>query len=223
MTGQSENTWIRRAIATGSVSGMMAFAWTHAILPWGIPLATPLIVGLVARAQGLLWTETIVYALVAFASITVGLLRFDEWRERRRVAGKLVLTDPMIGVRRQSPEVGPASALKFGFNLISKAVFPIEFRIDSIRTHAGNLHNANPIYHLRDLTIPETGTAFFWDDEIAIEHPIIDRQVDCRIETGISYGRRGNLKYALIKKWVLHVKFDENGLPLGISQWSEIK
>ncbi len=222
MTNRTKDGWLPRAVATGSVSGMIAFVWTHAVLPWVVPIATPLAVGLVARTEGLPWTQTVVASLISFASIAHGLLRFDEWRDRRRVADKLALLDPMIGVRRTAPDTGPATALRLGFNLVSKATFPIEFRVAQVRTLAGNLQNPNPTYSTRALTTPVLGTAFFWDDEIAIEHPILDRQVDCRVEASLVYGRAGNLKHKMTKNWILHAKFDDKGLPAGAAQWSEV-
>ena len=115
---RSSQSWIAREIAAGSLKAIGYQVTITYVLPLGLTLVT----ALTGYLQGLPWMYILVGTALMFAGVTTGLVRFDEWVERRRVKGKLTLS----GVNAARDVRGPG--LVFGVTLANEAAVPIEFR-----------------------------------------------------------------------------------------------
>ncbi len=58
-----------------------------------LPIAAPIGVGVMGWLQDIPWFYLCVGVGLLFAAVSTGLLRFDEWRYRNRVADKLTFNE----------------------------------------------------------------------------------------------------------------------------------
>ncbi len=100
---ESSEGWIRRAIASGALKAIVQ----HFVATTVIPLGVPVLTGYLAYMEGQPWSYIVLFASVAFGGVTTGLVKFDDWRERRRVNGKLHLVSAYAGPSLTDPAVAP--------------------------------------------------------------------------------------------------------------------
>ena len=145
-------------------------------------------------------------AMAAFAFVTNGLLRFDEWRLRRRVADKLSLSSIICGRNIRG------AGIFFGVSLNNSAQFAVEFEVKRLSTRIGNLVPLETKFDVKRVTIPPNGSGFFNDHVIAIDNPSKPGTLQGFIEYEFAYGQSGPLKYSLSGKKQVIVSFNNEGL-----------
>lgn len=153
------------------------------------------------------WPSTAMYlaAIFTFAATATGLLRFDEWRQRRRVEDKLIFSGPYVGINK-SEDGKSISAAQIGALLQNTATFPISYKVTRIRTSADN-------------TIPSSGTLNTYDAVVQAGTVSIfrDLPIDCKVpkaamegtlEIELLYGRPGREKYPILQNITLSLRYD---------------
>src|SRR5690348_5800419 len=88
MTQESEESFGKSVAKEAALGVVKAFTY-HAITVWVIPTGLVAITAYLGYLQGLPWMYIAVGTGLMFAAVTTGLVRFDEWRDRRRTEGKL--------------------------------------------------------------------------------------------------------------------------------------
>ncbi len=202
--------WFGKEVAGGSIRAVVFYITTKYILPLGAPIVTA-IIGL---RSGLPWFWIWLGALAAFAFISTGLLRFDEWLARRRVEGKLFLLQP-----------GAVTVLNQGYALgvqfHNSAVFPIEVEIIELRTQ---LNNKVPTKRVgsKKMVVQPNVSGWFYDYPIDFEPPK-PGSAEGTLEAKIKYGLVGSqLKYELEEKKQITARFDEEGKWAGNAIWTDM-
>lgn len=218
--------WIKRGWAAakgtaGLYSVLSSELFKVYIMPWLMGAAV--VIASFFDVIPIPYSAIITMAILSFAGAAHGLLRWDEWKAWRRVEHKLSFVSPQIAARRRDVNDGPVVGLSIGFVVTSQAAFPIEYEVVQIKTGAGTLHNPKPDKQRRKkFIVSPFGSGFYYDDEISIENPILNRLIDCDIEVKLRYGKPGNLRYDLARTWALHSRFDKDGLPINQPDVNEI-
>jgi hypothetical protein len=150
---------------------------------------------------------------VGFAAITHGLLRLDEWRERRRVEGRLAFNSAGVGKDARS------DGFVIGVHLVSSASFPIEFDIRDFRTRLGETV-PKQLHTPTKLIMPSLGLGWHNDHPIILSSLPKGETVEGFVEFEIFYGVPGRLKYKLQGKKRVIAVFNNEGLLTG-SNWQE--
>lgn len=143
-----------------------------------------------------------------FAAVTTGLVRFDEWREQRRIEGKLHFAEFRV-LRAVS-----ANGFVLGVGLKSDAGVQMEVDFSEIRTSLEDKVPKLKEFKKTRFTISPRDGVFFDDHPIDIPIPapgVLEATVDYRIK----YGPVGNPKYSLAVKKRASLSFDQNGAPKG--------
>lgn len=192
--------WFWKGIAGGTVSHIWS-VWILPTLPaFGASLMT-LLLGLLGHEIPLMyvWVAT----LAAFAFTATGVLRTDEWIERRRVDSKLSYANIELGLS-QTP-----GGVSLGFRLRSKAAFPLEFEVTEIRSRIANRvpsqqYNLSQVY-----LIPPEGDGWFRDAHIDVADLIqANSSLLGTIQFRVRYGRPGKRKFSLEGKKRIVLPFD---------------
>ena len=164
--------------------------------------------------QGLPWGYLSLGVLAAFALASHGLLRSDEWRDRRRVEGKLAFASVNVG--RDIKGKG----IIVGISLKSSAAFPLEFQVTEMRTSLGDKIPALE-HKARKVTLPATGAGWFNDNPIEIADPPRPGAIEGAIEFRVKYGLPGSsLKYSIPGKKQVVAAFNDDGLLIQ-GTWSD--
>lgn len=139
-----------------------------------------------------------------FASFSAGLLCFAGWRAMSRVEHKLTLRNMRHKPIFRADE--SLLAIQFGFNLSNSATYPIQFKIEDLRTIVtlqgvpNALYSPNKGYKDAEYTVDPHSTAFFDDYRIEIP-PAFTGLARGRLHCRLYYGKGGRLNYGLeIKK-----------------------
>jgi len=191
---------ISKEVALGAVK---AFA-SHAIAVWVIPIGLPVITVYLGYLQGLPWMYIAVGAGVMFAAASTGLVKFDEWRDRRRTDGKLHFSGLRIVIETAK------NGFCLGVDLRNDAGVQMEVDFTEIRTSLENIVPREKEYKRTRYTVEPHGGVFFDDYPIEIAAPkngALEANVDFRIK----YGPIGNPKYSLNVKKRASLAFDQNG------------
>lgn len=98
---------------------------------WLWPTISTLVLTVLSKLVGLPWGWMPVAGALAFEGITTGLLRFDEWRYRTKVEGKLIISNVYYSVRNFNSE---SVCMCLGFVFRNEATFPIVFNDISVET-----------------------------------------------------------------------------------------
>ena len=188
--------WVQRTSA--SIAGSLAGEF---IKTWILPLVGTGVGVLIGGVQGLPLFYLYVGGVFLFAAFSAGLLFFSGWRAINRVEHKLTL------LRVRHKPIFHASddsiiAVQFGFTLTNSAPYPIQFKIDDLRTILTLQGAPNPAYSPNierddaEYTVAPNSTAFFDDFRIPVPSHFVGlarAQLQCRL----SYGRNGRLIYHL--------------------------
>jgi hypothetical protein len=202
---KSDKNWIAREVFSGSIKAIGYQATITYVLPLGLAFVT----GLAGYLQGLPWMHILVGAGVMFGAITTGLVRFDDWRERRRIKGKLVV--PIVNAGRDTQ--GPGIVL--GVALLNEASFPLEWELTECRTRIQNRVPPNLPYRSTRITLGPKGEGFFNDHPIDIGTPPSPGTVEGFLEMSFKYGQPGKLKYDLAIKKQVVITFNDDGVFAG--------
>jgi hypothetical protein len=198
---KDEGSWLARNALAGSVRALAGHFTVTYILPIGLPLMTALI----GYVQGVSWMWVLVGGGLMFGGVTTGLVRFDDWRERRRVRDKLTFQRVLVG---RGVRYG---GVTLGMELASAASVPIEVQVREVRTRLKNVVPADS-FPTRSTIVSPRGLVGFNDHAIDIGEPPKGGTLDGSIEVKLVYGPKGErLKHSLhIKKGVV-VAFGATG------------
>jgi len=147
----------------------------------------------------------LVGSLVAVAATSVTLLRIDEYKDRRRVEGKLIFKGPHVGFGKDA-DGSKINVVQLGIQLQNNANFPISYIVRNIRTSV-------------DSTIPSSGQMLNWSGEISSgeinlfrDRPINLREPVCEapgeLEFELFYGLKGREKFPIAKKLNISLRYD---------------
>jgi|SRR5215472_6829090 len=206
----SDTRWLRRAIAAGSVKAIASQITLTYIIPLGLPLVT----AFAGYLQGLPWMYLLVGAGLMFGAVSTGLVRFDEWMDKRRVTDKLKFS----GVRMGKDIHG--SGYFLGVSFQSAADLSIEFEVQEMRTRLRNNVPEKTSYAQPKIVIPPRGIGWFDDHIIDIGPPPKPGTIEGFVECKVSYGRVGDRRCDLAVKKQVILSFNEDGL-LGPCSWND--
>ena len=195
------DNWIQKAVAGGAIGGVV-----KAFISWAIPIAGPVVtlwLGAYAPAT-FPWFIVWVSALVAFAATVGGMLLFDMWRQRRRVADKLRAEIVMPGVDVKV-ENGQAvvKSVQGKLSIVNRASFPLSYTADSIATrivgHA-HMYRVGSAFHNRGAVVDGETNTTFSDNPLDIPQGVADERFVAEVSFSLRYGHPGNEKYTIAKK-----------------------
>jgi hypothetical protein len=198
----TEGRLLARAAAGGAVKAVAQ----HVTLTYIIPLGLPLVTGYLAHLRGVPWDQVLLFGGIMFAAVAHGLVKFDDWFNRRRVKDKLVVGN----VRVLRDEAGPGIAL--GIELHNTAGFPVEFEGVDIRTKINNRVPPSIPYQRSNHTLQPDGVGQFDDHIIDFGDPPKPGTLEGFVEMEIRYGRPGRLRHTLIIKKHVVIVFNDDGL-----------
>ena len=173
-----------------------------------LPIAIPILVGVVGWSQDIPWFYLCVGVGLLFAAIPTGLLGFDEWRYRTRVADKLVFSNILVGKSLEDTEIGKSIVL--GFMVKNTARFPIKFKVAELNTQVKGFYPPKKKYEVKEFTVPPNESWLFNDYSIAIKgqpDEVFEGQIQCRLE----YGKPGRLNNVLDFKKKGFFQFNNKG------------
>ena len=180
-------------------------------------LWTPLATGagvVIGWLEQMPWFYVFIGATVIFAAVSSGLLRFDEWRDRRRVDGKFGFTSVIFGRNIKG------RGLILGLQFNNSAAFSLEFEVTEVRTRLGDKVPALEHKAIK-LTVPATGIGWYNDNPIELDNPPHPGTVEGFIEFRIKYGLPGSsLEYSLSGKKQVVAVFNDDGL-LTQGSWND--
>lgn len=160
------------------------------------------------------WFYVFIGATVIFAAVSSGLLRFDEWRDRRRVDGKFGFTSVIFGRNIKG------RGLILGLQFNNSAAFSLEFEVTEVRTRLGDKVPALEHKAIK-LAVPATGIGWYNDNPIELDNPPHPGTVEGFIEFRIKYGLPGSsLEYSLSGKKQVVAVFNDDGL-LTQGSWND--
>jgi hypothetical protein len=197
-----EQKWVTRALARGSLSAIGKHITTAYLIPIGVPLVT----GYLAYLRSVPWDQVLLYGAVTFAGVTHGLVKFDDWLDRRRVKEKL--TVGLVRVGRAM--VGPG--MRFGIQLDSEAAVPIEFDVVDVATRIADRVPPKMPFDRTRFVIPPRGVGWFDDHMINLGTTPRPGSLEGFLEMTVHYGRPGRLKHQLIIKKRVVLGFNADGL-----------
>ncbi len=156
----------------------------------------------------------LVGAGLAFAGVTTGLVRLDDWIGRRRVKGKLDFAQIIFGRNINGP------GIYLGVSLTSRAAIPMDLYFTEVRTRIGNQVPSETKFNNSRFTVSPTGLVWFNDHIINIANVPTPGTLEGFAEFRIKYGRHGNMKHDLTVKKSVVVKFNSDGL-LEFGSWND--
>jgi hypothetical protein len=202
--------WLARAFASGAIKAIVH----HIFVVYVIPLGTPLVVAYIGHLEGYPWFIILVGSSLAFSGVTTGLVRLDDWIERRRVKGKLQFAQISVGRDINS------QGIFVGINLINKSAIPIDMTFTEVRTRVGNQVPLDTKFNNSELTIPPSGIGWLNDHAINLANIPKPGTLEGFAEFRIKYGRPGNLKHDLTIKKAIVVRFNSDGFLEAVS-WND--
>ena len=203
--------WLKKRLAGGTVQGVTS----HIVATYILPLGAPIVTVVIGYISDLPWFWIWLGALAAFAFITTGLLRFDEWFVRMRVEGKLFLVSPGILLIRNQ-------GYALGVQVQNNAVFPIEVELEDLRTQFESKIPKGKRQAGKRLIVQPNNFGWFYDNPVEFETPKPGAIVGT-LEAKLKYGRVGSsLQYSLEEKKQLTARFDEEGEWAKSALWTDI-
>jgi hypothetical protein len=193
--------WIWSSLAAGSLRAV-AFQLTLSYL---LPIGIPVLIGYLGLVQGLPWMHVAVGVGLMFACVTTGLVRLDDWLERRRVRDKLTFASIRFGRNISGP------GMFLGVVLNSRASVPVEFEVVEVRTKIGDRVPTKTKFEVTRVIVPVGSNAWFDDHVIDIGTPPKQGSLEGFVEFRFKYGRVGALKHDLIVKKQVLLAFNGAG------------
>lgn len=200
MATEKNSRWGGDAVAEGFTK---ALAY-HFTLTYIVPIGAVLLPGIIGYFSKIPWFWILLGMLAAFAFISNGLLRFNEWLYLRRVEDKLTFGSVLVGRSIQN------DGIIIGVQLNNCATFPIEFEITEIRTRLGTTV-PNKTHKLLNIIVSPNGYGWYYDNPIQLPTPP-PATLEGFIEYTIKYGKSGALKYSIIGKKQIVASFSNEGL-----------
>lgn len=197
-----------KAVAKEAAFGAIKAFASHAVKVWIIPLGLPAVTAYLGYLQDLPWMYIVVGAGIMFAAVTTGLVRFDDWRERKRIEGKLRYCQLRVLIATN------VNGFCLGIDLRNDSGVPIEVDFAEIRTSLEDKVPKLKEYKKTRYSVAPSSNVFFDDHPIEIAAPkgaALEAHVDFRVK----YGPVGNPKFSLSVKKRAHLPFDQNGAPRG--------
>ena len=151
-------------------------------------------------------------ALAAFAFVTSGLLRFSEWQSQRSPENKITFLKAEVSFvpDRKDPKI--MRAIKLGFIVVSKALFPIEIEVVELRTQFMDRVSNVPMPKNVIRTVSMGGIYFVHDRSIDLTGINLNNLVaHGSIEFSLRYGvpKKRNYEYKCKKR--IELFFSEEG------------
>ena len=164
----------------------------EAIQIWVLPsLSVPATV-LIGWLQGIPWFYVYIAAGFMFASVTIGILRLDEWKSRRTAKDKLSFSH--VRIATEVSEYGYIDSIGLGFQLTNLASFPMQFDVDEINSELMGLYPPKKNFEKTSVVIPANGIGWFCDHCIKLDEvPTEPRIMEGILSVNIKYGRRATL------------------------------
>ena len=212
MAREKNTGWFGRAIASATVG----FVWGHAVMPWVVLVAPPIVTGWLAYLSDAGAYKTALAIQISFAAMSAGLYFADLELFRRRIKDKLQFSSVRFGRNIG----GPGFFLGIVFSNTSD--FPIEFEIKELRTKIGDRVPVRTTFDVKNVVVGPKGIGWFDDHIIQVDNPPKGGTIEGFIDASIIYGSPGNLKHELTLKKNANISFDTNGLLIGGS-WHEAK
>ena len=179
------------------------------IVGWLLPIGATAGVAAIGWIQGVPLFYWVIGVALAFASVSVGLLRFSEWRFRNRIDDKLIFEN--IRVNRNHDVSGFVNELSIGVILRNAALFPIHFRVAEVSTSFdANIPRAAD-FEQGVAFVPPEGFGWFDDRLIAI-HKTTNGVFEGTIRAKIEYGKsERRLTHTLEVSKKLFLRFNSLG------------
>jgi hypothetical protein len=180
------HSWIGKAFAGGALSAL----GKHFAVAYLIPLGLPVLTAVLGYLEGFPWMWILTASGLTFGGVSNGLVKFDDWRERRRVAGKLGFAKLLVGL-------SASGGINIGFVLINRGAAPIEFEFVEARSR---LRNSVPpgMLQAKGQLNPRARAEFYLGAIHGIGDTPKPGEIKGSIEAEIKYGRPGtSLKHTL--------------------------
>lgn len=178
------------------------------LLIWVLPFVVTGVSIVIGLMHDFTWFYIYIGAVITFSAISIGLLSFSKWRYRSKVQDKLVFSS--VRVNQRTLDNSSEGSMCLGFAVISKALFPIEFKVERLVTSVGNNHSPKKDYTNDSFVIPIKGDGWFDDHSIDIKQKLTTADEGV-VDFELSYGRPGNLKYKLKQKKRVYFNLSEDG------------
>lgn len=162
---------------------------------------------MIGAAQDIPWLYVYLAAIIAFAGLSTGLLRFDEWRDQRRVVGKL----GFLGVRTGSNIEG--TEYNLGITVTSMASFDIQYEIVKFETRLRDRVPLELTQLPQKFTVPPRGIGWFSGSLIRLDDIKPNTAEIGFVDYEIFYGRPGRLRYKPSGKKRVILPFDADRNP----------
>ncbi len=193
------------------VAAVVSLASKHILITYILPFIAPAGAFIFGYAQSLPLMYIWVGAFASFGFFTWGLWNFDNWRTIRSVESKIVFGKILLANGTGS------NGVCIGFDLLNRANFSIEFKVEKISTKIKTTVPSSNRYEKRNFIVPAGGFGYFYDFPIDLRDDERVDLVEGFLESSILYGRSGSLSHKInIKKKIL-IKFDDNKM---IHSWS---
>jgi hypothetical protein len=187
--------------------GLSNLVWAYWPM-WGAPAMSAILFYLKHYPIEIIFSVSIsTFAITAF-----GLNNFSQWFGARTAEGKANFGLPIVGIHRdESVDPPKLLGLKLGMGVVSSAHFPMEIRIDELVTQISTRVPKEKFFQ-RSVAVNRAGGANFSNAVIDLSDlDLKNATIYGHIETKVSYGRPGKLKYNLERTTYLAFKFDKNG------------
>ena len=184
---------------------------------WVVQIAVPAGIGIMGWAQQVPWFYLSIGVVLAFACVSTWAVRMEEWRNINRVEHKLTVFGMRIHLSTDDARV---AAIRFGFNLINRASFPVQYKIEQMDTSLIELKNNTELfppkqkYTKTEFTVTPNSAGFFFDHDIAVPNNFEGTAIG-RIEGRILYGKRGRIDNVLEIKKKTYFQFVNNTISGG--------
>jgi hypothetical protein len=195
--------------AIGAAVGSARAETIHAVVTWAIPIGIPVLAGLLVWLGGGPWGLVLTAAALAFGGITTGLLRFDEWLERRRIEGKLEFVAVRSAIKADSTQV------KLGVHLHNRSASRIDCEILGWHTRLQDRVPKVTTFEVTRIAIPPFGDGWFDDHFIEVGELPKSGALTGLLDFRLRYGRaNAPTRYELDLKKQVAIAFDESGTAL---------
>ena len=184
--------------------------------------ALPLVVAVIGLVEEFPWFYVIVGVIVSGAGVMTWLVRFDEWRARNRVEHKLLPGSGKIHLTQNNDQV---AAIQFGLDLKNTAAFPINWRVDDIKTHI-TMPNGRSFYPPSKETentvfvVSIGGRGFFFDHNILLPENIAG-PAWAYVKYKLSYGKSNKYGHSLEIHRKTQINFSGPSIS-GAQHWFDI-
>jgi hypothetical protein len=147
------------------------------------------------------WVYTIPASAFAFATVVTGMLRYDEWRQRRTPEHKLNYAAANVLFdydRNDNNEIIGIPRAQVVISLINTATFPLSFIVDEMYTSVNSRVNPHPTSPRKGLFQP-TSHLQYRDSPIDMNADVPKQHIEAHAKFTFRYGFSGREKYFVTK------------------------